>query len=58
MADLIKKANELLDKLDFRGCLELYNKLPSGNPMIDLVFDRMEALDPESFEKFLDGCFE
>ena len=43
----------LLEKLDFDGCAELFEQLPAGNPMIDYVFDRMETLDPERFEKFL-----
>ena len=47
------KIKSLLEKLDFDGCLELFEKLPKGNPMIDYVFDRMEELDPKRFDEFL-----
>lgn len=48
-----QKIKDLLNKLDFNGCLELFDRLPSGSPIMDLLFDRMESLDPERFEKFL-----
>ena len=47
------KIKSLLSKLDFDGCLELFDQLPAGNPMIDYVFVRMEELDPKRFEEFL-----
>ena len=53
MEALMKKAKDMIEKLDFDGCIELFNQLPSGHPMIDLVFDRMESLDPERFEEWL-----
>ena len=53
METLMKKAKDMTEKLDFNGCIELFNPLPSGHPMIDLVFDRMESLDPERFEEWL-----
>lgn len=53
--EMVKKANELLAKLDFDDCIILFNTLERGNPMIDLIFDRMEALDEERFDKFLDS---
>lgn len=49
-----ERAKTLLQHLSFDECLELFNKLPAGNPIIDLVFERMEELDPVKFEKFLD----
>jgi hypothetical protein len=49
----MERARTLVQKLDFEGCEEAFNKLPSGHPIIDLLFDRMEELDPERFEKFL-----
>lgn len=52
MEALMKKAKDMIEKLDFDGCVKLFNQLPSGHPMIDLVFDRMEAIDPERFEEF------
>ena len=51
----MEKTVDLLKKLDFEGCIELYDKLERGHPMIDLVFDRMEEIDPDKFEKFLDN---
>ena len=53
METLMKKAKDMIEKLDFNGCIELFNHLTSGHPMIDLVFDRMESLDPERFEEWL-----
>ena len=53
MEALMKKAKDMIEKLDFDGCVKLFNQLPSGHPMIDLVFDRMEAIDPERFEEWL-----
>lgn len=53
MEHLMKKADLLIRKLDFDGCEKLFNKLPNGHPMMDLIFDRMEQLDPERFERFL-----
>ena len=53
METLMKKAKDMIEKLDFDGCVKLFNQLPKGNPMIDLVFDRMGSLDPERFEEGL-----
>lgn len=53
MKELMEKAKRIIEKLDFDGCEELFHKLPSGNPMIDLVFDRMESIDPVRFEAWL-----
>lgn len=53
MEALMKKAKDMIEKLDFDGYVKLFNQLPSGHPMIDLVFDRMEAIDPERFEEWL-----
>lgn len=53
MDELMKKAKGLVEKLDFEGCEKLFEQLPSGHPMIDLVFDRMESIDPERFERWL-----
>lgn len=51
--ELVAKARRMIEKLDFDGCVELFEKLPSGHPMIDLVFERMETLDAERFENWL-----
>ena len=53
MEALMERAKIMIERLDFNGCIELFNQLPSGHPMIDLVFDRMESLDPERFEEWL-----
>nr|UVY51924.1 MAG: hypothetical protein [Bacteriophage sp.]UVY62197.1 MAG: hypothetical protein [Bacteriophage sp.] len=53
MEALMERAKIMIERLDFNGCIELFNQLPSGHPMIDLVFDRMEAIDPERFEEWL-----
>lgn len=50
---LMEKAQELVNMLDWNGCIDLYNKLPKGDRMIDLVFDRMEEIDAERFENWL-----
>ena len=47
------KIKELLEKLDFDGCLKLYEELPSGSPIMDFLFERMEAINPVRFEIFL-----
>jgi hypothetical protein len=51
----MQKAKKLISKLDFEGCISLYNQLESGHPMIDLVFDRMELLDSDRFNHFLEN---
>lgn len=49
----MEKAKKLISILDFEGCIKLYNELPSGHKMIDMVFDRMEELDEKRFDEFL-----
>lgn len=50
---IMAKAKSLIKKLDWDGCVEAYNKLPKGNPIIDLVFDRMEEIDIDRFDAWL-----
>lgn len=49
----MEKAKALVEKLSFDDCLKVYNELPSGSPVMDLIFDRMEKLDAKRFEEFL-----
>ena len=42
MEEKMKEAKKLIEKLNFSDCEKLFERLPSGHPMIDLVFDRME----------------
>ena len=49
----IKKAEGLVKKLNFEECIELYEKIPTGSPIIDLVFDRMENLDVKRFDAWI-----
>ena len=51
----IDQVKEKINMLSFNECVELFNELPKGNDMIDLVFDRMEQLDFDRFDKFLDS---
>ena len=51
---LVKRARKLLKALNFDECLELYDKLDAGSPMMDLLFERMEDLDPVRFERWMD----
>ena len=51
--EILKRARELVKHLNFDACIEAYNRLPRGNAIIDVVFDRMEELDPERFDKWL-----
>ncbi len=46
------KAKQLLSKLNFESCIELFEKLEVGNPMEGLVMERMEELDEERFIQF------
>lgn len=50
-----QKAKKLISNLSFDDCIDLFNKLPKGHVMIDWIFDRMEELDPEMFDLFLDA---
>lgn len=50
----MQKAKNLIAGLTFEDCISLFNKLPSGHPMIDLVFDQMEKLDVDRFDAWLD----
>lgn len=49
----MERAKALVEKLSFDDCLKVYNELPSGSPVMDLIFDRMEKLDAKRFEEFL-----
>jgi hypothetical protein len=49
-----ERIKALLNKLDFNGCVDLFNRLEKGHPMIDMVFDRMEEIDCDRFEVWLD----
>lgn len=49
----MERAKALVQKLSFDDCLKLYEELPSGSPIMDMIFDRMEKLDAKRFEKFL-----
>ena len=55
MNKLVNRATELLNKLDFDGCLKLIDKLPIGSPIFDLACDRMEILDSERFLSWIDS---
>lgn len=46
------KIKKLLSKLDFKGCIELLNKLQGTIVMDNLIFDRMVELDEERFIQF------
>lgn len=49
------RITQLLRCLNFAECVQLFEQLPPGTPIIDWVFDRMEELDSERFDRFLDG---
>ena len=49
----MEKAEAMVENLSFDDCLKVYNELPSGSPVMDLIFDRMEKLDTKRFEEFL-----
>lgn len=53
--ELMEKARNKAQLLDWNSCITLYNQLESGHPMIDVIFDRMEEIDADRFDKFLDG---
>ena len=38
----MERAKALVQKLSFDECIEVFNQLPSGSPIMDLLFDRME----------------
>lgn len=50
---MIERARQLLKKLNFEECIVLYERLDAGNPMIDLVFERMEEIDAVRFDEWL-----
>ena len=50
---IMAKAKKKKKNLDWDGCVAVYNKLPKGNPIIDLVFDRMEEIDAKRFDVWL-----
>lgn len=53
LKQLEQKSRNLISKLNFDECIELFERLPRGHIMIDWVFDRMEEIDPIRFEKWL-----
>ena len=44
---MMEKAKELIKKLNFDECADVYGRLEAGHPM------RMEEIDPERFEEWL-----
>lgn len=50
---MMEKAKKLIKNLSFDECIEVYNRLEAGHPMIDLLFGRMEEIDPERFDDWL-----
>ena len=50
---IMAKARLLVKKLNWDECIEVFNKLPKGNPVIDIVFDRMEEIDAKRFDEWL-----
>lgn len=51
--ELMEEARGKIQYLNFDECIELYERLDRGNPMISIVFERMEEIDPERFERWL-----
>lgn len=51
----IEKSNKLVEILNFEECLEVFEKIPTGSPLAEILFDRMECLDSERFDNFLDN---
>lgn len=51
--ELMEEARGKMQYLNFDECIELYERLDRGNPMISIVFERMEEIDPERFERWL-----
>lgn len=51
--ELMEEVKEKVQYLNFDECIELYERTPPGDPMMDLIFERMEELDPERFERWL-----
>lgn len=49
----MERAKALVQKLSFDECIEVFNQLPSGSQIMDLLFDRMVSLDMKRFEEFL-----
>nr|DAE92119.1 MAG TPA: hypothetical protein [Myoviridae sp. ct5xZ3] len=49
----MERAKALVEKLSFDECVRVFDELPSGSPIMDLLFDRMEKLDTKRFEEFL-----
>lgn len=50
---MMEKAKKLIAKLNFDECADVYGRLEAGHPIIDLLFERMEEIDPERFEEWL-----
>lgn len=50
---IMNQASEKISKLNFDECLKLYKSIEPGNPMIDIIFDRMDELDSKRFDNFL-----
>lgn len=53
LEQLLGIAKMKIANLSFEECEEIYDKIEKGNPMIDLLFDRMEEIDEKRFEKWL-----
>lgn len=52
---IMNQASEKISKLNFDECIKLYNSIEPGNPMIDIIFDRMDELDSKRFDNFLNN---
>jgi len=56
----IEKSEKLVEMLNFEECVKMFELTPTGSPLAEILFDRMEYLDEERFNNFLDfkGEFE
>lgn len=51
---LISEAKEKMELLNFEECIILHDRLPKGHVLRNLACDRMEKLDIDRFDLWLD----
>ena len=57
MTKELRIAKELLKRLNFEDCIDLYQRMKNKygpHPLIDPIFDRMEEIDLVRFDAWLD----
>lgn len=52
---MVEKAKQIVEELSFDECKKLYEDVSGVSPIIEIIFNRMEKIDPVRFDKWFKG---